>query len=361
MRTSGETTVMLKIVLRLILIALLAGGGYLAYKHFTFEERTENKNELVVHGNVDIREANLAFNASERIVEIAVEEGDRVEKGRVLARLRSELFELAVLRSEAQVEAQRSLVSELESGARPEEIQKARAEVEAVREKAENAERTSRRLQSLASKNLASKQDAEDAEAAAEVARAQLKAATESLNLVLAGPREEQIAAAKQKLEAYRAELRIARQNLEDTVLLAPSDGIIRNRILQVGDMAFPQKPVLTLALSDPVWVRAYVSEPELGKVRPGMKAFVKTDSFPNKSYDAWVGYISPTAEFTPKAVQTPDVRTQLVYQTRIFVCNPENQLRMGMPADVVIPLDQPSPENPDASPPPCGGSDESK
>jgi HlyD family secretion protein len=245
------------------------------------------------------------------------------------------------MRNEARVNSQREIVLELEAGTRKEEIRKAKAEVQAAREKSENATRTFKRLASLAEKDLASQQDADDARAASDVAKAQLDAAVETLNLAVAGPRKERIAAEREKLKSYQAEMEIAKQNLEDAVLRAPSDGVIRNRVLQVGDMAFPQRPVFTLALNDPVWVRAYVPEPDLGKIFEGMRAEVKTDSYPNKIYEGWVGYISPAAEFTPKTVQTPEVRTQLVYQVRVFVDNPENELRLGMPATVVIPLNQ--------------------
>jgi HlyD family secretion protein len=112
--------------------------------------------------------------------------------------------------------------------------------------------------------------------------------------------------------------------------------------------MASPQKPVFTLALIDPVWVRAFADEPDLGKLKLGMNAKVTTDSFPDKDYWGWVGYISPSAEFTPKSVQTQEVRTSLVYQLRVFVCNPQNELRLGMPATVSINLTQPEPQEQD-------------
>ena len=114
---------------------------------------------------------------------------------------------------------------------------------------------------------------------------------------------------------------------------------MIQNRILEPGDMASPQRPVYSLALTDPIWVRTYVGETDLGKLRPGMSAQVSTDSYPGKTYRAWIGYISPTAEFTPKAVETTRVRTDLVYQVRVYVCNPQDELRLGMPATVTIAL----------------------
>jgi HlyD family secretion protein len=158
------------------------------------------------------------------------------------------------------------------------------------------------------------------------------------------GPRQEDIASAQATLQADEAALTLARCELADAKLYAPANGVIQNRILEPGDMASPALPVFTLALDDPVWVRAYVAETDLGKIQPGMKAGVTTDSFPGKRYAGWIGFISPTAEFTPKPVETQDVRTKLVYEVRVFVHNPQGELRLGMPAVVTIPLLQPPP-----------------
>ena len=118
--------------------------------------------------------------------------------------------------------------------------------------------------------------------------------------------------------------------------------------------MASPQTPVLTLALTNPVWVRAYVPESDLGKVSLGMHAEVATDSFPGKRYRGWIGFISPTAEFTPKSVETPELRTRLVYRMRVYVCDPQDELRLGMPATVTIPLQQPRPASGNLPESPC-------
>ncbi|HXL16648.1 MAG TPA: HlyD family efflux transporter periplasmic adaptor subunit, partial [Streptosporangiaceae bacterium] len=129
--------------------------------------------------------------------------------------------------------------------------------------------------------------------------------------------------------------------------LVAPMDAVVRTRLLEPGEMASPQKPVFSLAITDPKWVRAYVSEPDLGKVHPGMAAFVAVDSFPDQRFEGWVGFISPVAEFTPKAVQTEELRTSLVYEVRVFVKDPSDALRLGMPATVYLRLDQRSPQVP--------------
>jgi HlyD family secretion protein len=297
--------------------------------------------EIVLHGNVDIRQVDLAFNATERISKVMVEEGDKVKAGQLLSTLDMQRLRHEVLRTAAQVRAQEEVVAALVAGTRPEEIRKARADVTAADAEARNAERTSRRLQVLAGRELISKQQADDAKAAADAARAQLQAARETLNLAVAGPRKEDIDAAKNTLRALREDLAVAKRNLSYASLYAPSDGIIQSRVLEPGDMASPQKPVFTLALTDPVWVRAYVSETDLGRIHLGMTAEVTTDSFPGKRYQAWVGFISPSAQFTPKSVETREVRTSLVYEVRVFVRNPLDELRLGMPATVIIPLDQ--------------------
>ncbi|HHQ13653.1 MAG TPA: HlyD family efflux transporter periplasmic adaptor subunit, partial [Chromatiales bacterium] len=230
---------------------------------------------------------------------------------------------------------------------RPEEIDKGRADVAAAKARAKAARDTWHRLQRLVDRKLASPDEVETAHSMADAAQAEVKAAEASLRLLLIGPREEDIAAARAELAAREAALALAEQHLADAELHAPAPGIIRDRILEPGDMVTPQTPVLTLAFNDPVWVRAYLPEPLLGRVRPGMHADILTDSYPGQRYAGWVGYISPTAEFTPKNVETPELRTRLVYQLRVFACNPEQQLRLGMPATVEIDLTQSAPDGP--------------
>jgi HlyD family secretion protein len=293
--------------------------------------------KIVLYGNVDIRQVNLAFNITERISKLFVEEGQRVEKGQLLASLEKSKLKAAVQSRKAQVNAQTQIVARLEAGNRLQEIEKARAEYEAAKIHAENAAVTNERFQALRELDAESAQKADDVNAVAMIAAIELKAAKQALDLIIEGPRAEDIAAAKATLESYRAELEIAKYNLADANLYAPSCGVIQNRILEPGDIASPKIPAYILALNDPVWIRAYVSESDLGKIHEGMQAKVSTDSFPGKTYDAWIGFISPTSEFTPKSVETSDIRTSLVYQIRVYVKNPENQLRLGMPATVTI------------------------
>ncbi len=286
----------------------------------------------------------LAFSVPERIEAMDVTEGERVKQGQRLARLDDRRFTHRVAQAQAQVAAQEQVVAALVAGTRPQEIHKARADVEAAQAEARNTARIARRQADLLKRGLTSSENAEDARSAADAATARLRAAKASLALALEGPRKEDIAAAKARLQALKAQLALDQTDLADTRLSAPVDAVVENRILEPGDMASPQTPVYTLALDQPLWVRAYVSERDLGKVHPGMAARVTTDSFPDKAYKAWVGYISPTAEFTPKSVETPDVRTNLVYQVRVYVCNPRNELRQGMPATVTLSPNQLTP-----------------
>lgn len=329
-----------KIILpAIIVVALATATGIAWWRH----DNSVPMTELVLYGNTDIRQVELAFNASERIDATWVREGERVRKGQLLATLDRRSLSQNVDQRAAQAVAQEQVLARLEAGSRPEEIRKARAEVEAARVAADNAERTYARIEALVAQQFVAEQQASDARAAADGAQASLKAAQETLRLAVLGARKEDIAAARATLDANRAALAIARKQLADAELHAPADGVIQDRILEPGDMASPQQPVYTLALTDPVWVRAYVPGPQLGKLRPGMRAMVTTDSYPDTRYQGWIGFISPTAEFTPKSVETTDVRTSLVYQVRVFVCNPQDQLRLGMPATITIPLDQPA------------------
>ncbi len=318
-----------------LLIVLIAGG--IGFAVWQSQQSSGEPGLLKLYGNVEIREARLAFNGSEHIRSILVEEGDRVHQGQLLAQLDTELLEAQLASAQASLEAQRQQVNKLEGGSRPEAIKQAVAEL-AVSQAQDKAARDSyKRLNVLAKRKLASTETVEQARSLADAATARVDAARHALALLKEGPQQEDIAAAKANQAVRQAAVMLAKQRLEDASLTAPADGIIRNRILQPGDMAFPQTPVFSLAFIDPVWVRAYLPESALGKVKPGAPARIYTDSYPGKAYEGWVGYISPTAEFTPKVVQTEELRTRLVYSIRVYACNPEGELRLGMPASVEI------------------------
>jgi HlyD family secretion protein len=141
------------------------------------------------------------------------------------------------------------------------------------------------------------------------------------------------------KVDADDAQLALLRQQLKDAELYAPVDATVRSRVMEPGDMASPTRAIYTLAVTDPKWVRVYVAETDLAKIHPGMKADVHVDAYPNRGFPGWVGFVSSVAEFTPKNIETEDLRTSLVYEVRVFVHDPDDDLRLGMPATVNIAL----------------------
>jgi HlyD family secretion protein len=320
----------------IIIVLILIVSGVVFYNK---QGAITSINKLTLYGNVDIREVQLTINGSEHIAEIFVQEGDKVKKGQLLATLDTELLEAQLAQVKALQEAQQQIVNRLKAGNRKQEIAKSKAEYKAVRSEANIAKNSATRLQKLLPRKLASADDVEVAQAKSDIAIAQAEAAHQAWLLMVEGPRAEDIALAEAVLLAKKADVQLATQRLKDAQLVSPSDGVIRNRILEPGDMVMPQSAILTLALVDPVWVRAYLPETELGKISAGFNADIISDSFPEKRYQGWVGYISPTAEFTPKNVQTPELRTRLVYSIRVYACNPDNELRLGMPVTVHIPL----------------------
>jgi HlyD family secretion protein len=163
--------------------------------------------------------------------------------------------------------------------------------------------------------------------------------AQKGLDLSVIGPRQEDVAQAEALLRADQAKLDFLRRQLADAELFSPVDAVIRSRLLEPGEMISPQRPVFNLAIANPKWIRTYVSEPDLGRIHTGMKASVSSDSFPGMALDGWVGFISDVAEFTPKAVQTEQLRPGLVYEIRVFVNDPQDDMRLGMPATVHIEL----------------------
>ena len=315
--------------------ALIVAGLILAAGSAWYLNRpTEQK--LVLHGNVDIRQVALTFNASERIAEMKVEEGDRVRKGDVLARLNITPLELHVARCKAALAQQQAVVAKLHNGSRPEEIAEAAAAVQSAQAEADNAAADYRRMSSLYAHNAISRQALDAAAAKAKSTAAILARNSASHELAFNGARQEDITAAEAQLQSLQNELKTAEYNLSQATLIAPQDGVIRSRLVETGDMASPSKPVYTLSLDKTKWIRAYVSEDRLGQIHEGQEATITIDSM-NKKLQGQVGYISGTAEFTPKSVETEELRTALVYEVRIYVTDNDNVLRLGMPATVTF------------------------
>lgn len=327
-------------LLLFFLVLLAAGSGaYVYHAHETDLER-ERAAHLKISGNVDIREVTLAFRPSERISEILVDEGAAVEEGQLLARLDAAELTLSLQRAKAQTEAQRALCEKLKNGTRSEEIRQAEENVRAAAAASANARGVyARMLEIYETSEGISLQELDNARAAAESAEAKTRAAEAALEEACTGARSEDIQQAEATLAALRAEEERLSCLLTQYELRAPSAGVIRSRLLEIGDMASPAAPVFKLSLIERKQVRVYVPEADLGRIREGQKALVTMTSAPDKTLTGTVGFISPTAEFTPKTVETEELRTSLVYEVRISVDDPDNRLRLGMPVNVQVDL----------------------
>ena len=327
----------MKRLIRIIILVVFVSAVILGVRWFLQAEGNQSASELRIFGNIDIRKADLAFNEQERIAQVLVEEGDRVTAGQVLARLQTNRLEAQIREIQAKIAAQQEVVKRFEAGTRPQEIEQARAEVAAARARVKNAMKNYERIRETSGAGATSQQALDNIRAQLDVDQAQLTVKEKALNLALEGPRKEDIAAAKNNLETLKASLSLLKIRLVDMTLTSPSTGVIQNRILEPGEMASPTRPVVTLALTDPKWARAYVPEPDLGRINLNMKAKILSDSFPDQSFEGWIGFISPVAEFTPKTVETEDLRTKLVYEVRVFVHDSKDLLRLGMPVTVIV------------------------
>ena len=328
-------------LLVLLMLAIALGiGGWLYLR----PNRPVTGAFVILYGNVDIREVQPAFNNSGPVTRMLVQEGDAVKMGELIATLDDARFAAALAQAEGEMRNQEQVLARLLAGSRPEEIDQAKATMNALEVTYQNDEINYQRAQKLAETGAGTTRQSDDARAAYDAAKHQYEAARQAYILAVKGPRKEDIAAARATLESDQGAVALAKSQLADTRLYAPSDGIVEDRILEPGDMASPATPVYTIALTSPLWVRAYVPEAELGRIRLGMPATITTDSYPGRAYHGWIGYLSPTSEFTPKTVETPELRTALVYQLRVYVCDPRDELRLGMPATVHIDLNQPAP-----------------
>jgi HlyD family secretion protein len=384
-----------------IVIVLAAAGAAAMYAFRGTGGKPDNR--LMVSGNIELTEVNIAFKTAGRLIERTVDEGDPVKKGQEIARLdrdqltaQREREAAGLASSEAQLaeavtavqweqanmaadieQRQADLASnqarhaELKNGARPQEKLQARAAVESAQSAYDRAQRDWERGQVLYKDDDISTAQYDQYRNVFEAADAALKNAKEAQGLVLAGPRAEQIDAAigqvshaqgalnmaqantielkrreldvvmhRAQIAQSRASLALIDSQLSDTVAASPVDGVVLMKAADVGEVLAPGTTVVTVGDIDHPWLRGYVNETDLGKVKLGSKARVTTDSYPGKVYDGRVTFISSEAEFTPKQIQTEQERVKLVYPIKIEVGNPRHELKSNMPADAQIVLD---------------------
>lgn len=319
-------------LISVIVVAVVCGGGVLAW-------RTHNSRQasgiLTLYGNVDIRRVDLSFRVGGRVADVVPTEGTRVPAGAVVARLDGVPYDAELRLAEARRDEVAAAALKLERGYRPEEIAQAEAQVRERTATLQIRELEERRAANLLARETISRQAHDAALTGLKEAQARLAAAEEGLLLVRRGYRAEELQAARAALQAARARVATAETRCGDTLCRAPAGGTVLTRVQEPGAVVAPGQTVITLSLDEPAWVRAYLAEPELGWVRPGLKAEILTDSRPGRPIAGHVGYVSSEAEFTPKTVQTEELRTRLVYQVRIIADESDPGLRQGMPVTV--------------------------
>ena len=327
----------LPLVVALVVVA--AGLGVFAW--YRAAERPPDDSRLALQGNIDVRQVNLSFKVDGRIETLLVDEGDIVKAGQVIATLDKRYTHDDLEAARARRDNAAAMLARLEHGSRPEEIDEARAQVAEQQATLVRTKQDYDRAERLVGQGAVSREDFDRAKAAQDEAKAQVEYAEKALRLAEIGPRQEDIDGGRAQLAAEVAAVLQAERRVEDCELLAPSDGVILTRAREKGAIVAPGETVFTLTLNSPVWVRTYVNERDLGRIAPGMKAEVRTDTAPGDIYHGQIGFISPVAEFTPKTVETRELRTDLVYRLRVLVDNPDNGLRQGMPVTVVLLLDK--------------------
>ncbi len=389
---------MKKRIVPVLVIVLAAAAGTAVYRNLQHGD----SDRIVVSGNIELEEVNIAFKTSGRLIERAVDEGDTVRKGQVVARLdrdqltaqqeretaglKSSEYQLAqaetslqwqratlaadIEQKKADLAAAEAHLAELKNGSRPQEIQDARAAVEAAQAEADRAQKDYQRGQTLIRNDDISASQFDQYRDRADATAASLKSANQRLALVLAGPRVEQIDAQAAQVERSRALLKMAEANalelkrreeelatrraeaarskaslaligtqISDTVAESPVDGVVLVKAADVGEVLAPGTTVVTVGDIDHPWLRGYINETDLARVRIGSPARVTTDSYPGRVYRGRVSFISSEAEFTPKQIQTQQERVKLVYRIKIEVENPNHELKSNMPADAEIAL----------------------
>lgn len=259
-------------------VALIVGAAWM----FTTKKTSD---VIVLYGNVDVRQVDISFRVSGRVEGMLFEEGDFVSQGTLMGYLEKEPY--------------------------TDQVDEAQATVETFQTSLVNADDMLKRREELVGDGGVSQEDYENTLCSRDTYLANIKQA--------------------------EASLRVAAKNLADVSVYSPSDGVILTRIREPGSVVQQGEPIYTLSLISPIWVRAFVNEPQLGNIYPGMAADIMTDTKDGPVYKGHIGFISPVAEFTPKTVQTLDLRTDLVYRLRVIVDNPDWGLKQGMPVTVKL------------------------
>jgi HlyD family secretion protein len=321
---------MKRFILGILVLALISGLLYYLL--------TRNKEEegafIKISGNIEATEVNVGFKISGRIVKLFVQEGDQAAKGKVLAKLDDEDLLQRVELAKATVKSSQARLAKLLAGSRPEELREVEAALQQAQYDFENKQNQYERMKTLFEKRVIPKEVLDNAETGYKIAKASVQRARENYLLVREGPRKEDIDDARAQVEQAGASLKFAETQLSYTVLYSPMPGVILVKSAEIGEVVNPGTSVLTLGDIENVWLKGYISEPELSKVKWGQEVIVTTDVRPKKESRGRISFISSQAEFTPKQIQTEKERVTLVYRIKVDIANPGRELKPGMPAD---------------------------
>ncbi|WP_455209114.1 efflux RND transporter periplasmic adaptor subunit [Kaarinaea lacus] len=298
--------------------------------------------EVLLSGTVEAREVDLSFQVGGRISQLDTDEGRWVEQGDSVAVLDPTDLQLALQQTTATANAAQANLDALKAGTRVQEIRVAAADLQKAQSQLNYAMAEVKRVSFLVPKKLASAEQLEQAQLQYEIALASTEQAKQNLSLLKEGPRQEDISRAEQEFIARTEASAITRQQLAYTRLVSPVTGMVTVRLSEAGEVVAPGQSIVRVAQTAQPWVRAYLNETQLGKVRVGQVAQVKIDGAPEKSFSGKLTFISPVAEFTPKTVETKELRVDLVYRIKVEVENPEGILKIGMPVDVLLETSQP-------------------
>ena len=295
----------------------------------------------VISGNIEVTDAQLGFKLPGRVTERPVFEGDSVKAGQLIARLDDAEQKEQLDLSRAELAGSEAALAELEAGSRPQEIASAEATLRSANAELNRVQLDFVRQQDLRTKNVIADRDFETAQAQLKVAEAHASETAERLKLVREGPRTETIQQARARVAQVRASVALAETHLAETRLYSPLTGAVLSHNIEPGEYVSAGTPIVTVADTLHTWVRAYVNQTDLGRVQLGQKLVVHTDTAPGKNFEGSVSFIASEAEFTPKTVQTTKERVKLVFRIKVDITNPQNELKPGMPADVILPAAQ--------------------
>ena len=322
-------------ILTVVIILVMAIAGGVAYYVTTRSRPTATG--IKVSGTVEATTVELSFKLPGRVVQRFVDEGDRVTAGQNIARLESDDLAREVATRRAELDAQKAGLAELETGYRKEDIGQAQASLDRVRADATRLRDDFARQKNLYEREVIPRQAFDASRAAFDSSQAAVREAEQRLKLLRTGPRPETINQARARVRAADQTLALAETRLGYTILTAPQAGTVLAKNTEPGEQVAPGTPVVTIANLDTVWVRAYINETDLGRVKLGQKTEITCDTWKEKTYPGRVTFISPEAEFTPKNIETGKERVRLVYRVKITLPNPHQELKPGMPVEAIL------------------------